>query len=242
VKTSLNCVQFHPASTVALVGANVGLVRLFQVDGKVNSIIQSIYFRGYRLSDAQFLSLAGREEIIVGSDGTSPASIGICYYYDMIAGKIVRIKLEKGGHQRYSLRGFRLSPDSRYLAACDQNGHINLLSAASKEHIAELKMNGDVDCLVWSHDSNYLMAHGKGNACQAYVWDVRNLGSNSAPSCVNRFTDLGTIEATSMALSNQLCAIGSNMGVVNLYKFDDIIKVGGFKQLFPRLKYIYSLP
>lgn len=219
VKTALNCVNFHPNSTVALVGSRVGLVRLFQVDGEENNILQSVYFKGYRLCDAKFISSNGREEIIVGSDGSSPNSVGLCYYYDMIAGKIVRIKLEKGGHQRYSLRGFQLSPDSQYLAACDNNGQINILSASTKEHIAELKMNGDVDCLAFTSDSKYLVSHGKGSGCQAYVWDIRSSGS-----CVNRFTDLGTVEATSLALSSNLCAIGSNMGYVNLYNVEDIVK------------------
>lgn len=222
VKTALNCVNFHPNSTVALVGSRVGLIRLFQVDGEENNILQSVYLKGYRLCDAKFISSNGREEIIVGSDGSSPNSIGLCYYYDMIAGKIVRVKLEKGGHQRYSLRGFQLSPDSQYLAACDNNGQINILSASTKEHIAELKMNGDVDCLAFTSDSNYLVSHGKGSGCQAYVWDIRNIRSSSG--CVNRFTDLGTVEATSLALSSSLCAIGSNMGYVNLYNLEDIVK------------------
>ncbi|KAJ6218613.1 hypothetical protein RDWZM_009770 [Blomia tropicalis] len=221
--TSLKCVQFHPKSTVALVGSHTGLVRLFQVDGKVNSIIQSIQFRHYRLSDAKFISHSGREEIIAGSDGSAKSSIGFCFYYDMIAGKIVRVRLEKGGHIKYSLRGFQISPDSQFLAACDQNGHVNILSTNSKEHIAEIKMNGDVDCLAFSPDSKYLISHGKSNGSKAYVWDVRNLGCSDVPKCVNRFNDLGTIEATSLAISTNLCAIGSNMGVVNLYQMADIV-------------------
>lgn len=222
VRTSLNCIQFHPNSTVALLGSHVGLVRLFKVDGKENSIIQSIYFRGYKLSSAKFLSQAGREEIIVGSDGADHESRGYAFSFDMLAGKILRIKLEKSSKIRYSLRKLEISPDCRYMAACDSNGFINILSTTSKEHVAELKMNGEVDCLAFSSNSNYLLAHGRDNSCQAYIWDVRNLRT----SCVNRFNDVGTVEATCLATSpgGSYAAIGSNMGVVNLYKFDDLLK------------------
>lgn len=222
VNTSLNCVQFHQSSTVAMLGSPVGLVRLFKIDGKINSIIQSIYFRGYRLSSAKFLSFGGREEIIVGSDGSDPKSLGFAFCFDMIAGKIIRIKLEKANKRRYTLRKFQISPDCRYLAASDTNGYINILSTSSKEHISELKMNGEVDCLGFSSNSNYLLAHGKDNDSQAYIWDIRNLRSQC---CVNKFNDLGTVEATSLAISGggSLAAIGSNMGVVNLYKFDELL-------------------
>nr|XP_046909823.1 U3 small nucleolar RNA-associated protein 18 homolog [Dermatophagoides farinae] len=224
IKTSLNCVNFHSNSTVALIGSPIGLVRLFQVDGKLNSIIQSIYFQGYRLCDAQFISANGQEEIIVGSDGSNTKCHGFCYFYDMLAGKIIRIRLSKGGKHRYSLRGFQISPNGSYLAACDQNGNINLLSASSKELIQEMKINGDVNCLSFSPDSNYIIAHGQQTGCQAFIFDIRN--ARKFIPCVNRFNDPDTIIATAMDLSptGNLLAIGSNMGTINLYRFDDIIK------------------
>lgn len=231
VRTSVNSVEFHRNSTVALLASKVGLVRLFQVDGKQNSLIQSIYFKNYSLTDAKFLSCGGREEIIVGSDGSMSSSIGYCYYYDMIAGKILRSKLEKGNHNRFSLRGFQISPNGHYLAACDNNGYINILSTSTKENIAELKMNGEVTSLAFSPNSNYLLSHGKDGASQAFLWDIRNL--RSGDNCVNRFTDLGTVEASSVAISKtgSLVATGSNMGVINLYKFDDIVKLANPKPI-----------
>lgn len=224
VRTAVQVVQFHPNATVAMLASKIGLVRLFQVDGKTNAPIQSVYFRNYHLSDARFLSAAGREEIIVGSSGQDRHSSGFCFYYDMMAGKIVRIKLGKSSRSRFSLRGFQLSPDGRYLAACDQNGQINLLTTGTKELVAELKHNGDVDCLAFDATGGYLISHGRNSGCQAYVWDVRNLSRGQSVQCVNRFTDQGTVEATRLAASAQLLATGSNMGVVNLYRIEDIVR------------------
>lgn len=226
VQTSIECLSFNPKATVALLGSRIGLVRVFQVDGKVNSMIQSIYFRGYHLTDAKFLSAAGREEIIVGSDGSSKNSIGYCYYYDMLAGKIMRVRLQKGCHNRFSLRKFEISPDGRWLAGCGENGRINLLTTTSKEPVAELKMNGDVECVAFSPDSNYLVSHGSDSGCQAFIWDIRNLRNTGQADCLNRFADIGTIEATALATSStgRYLATGSNMGVVNLYSFADVCK------------------
>ena len=222
IRTPLNCLQFHRNSTVALIGSSIGLIRLFQVDGKLNSIIQSIYFQGYRLTDARFISLNGREEILVGSDGMNTKCHGFCYYYDMLVGKILRIPLTKGGKHRYSLRKFQISPNNQFIAACDDNGNINLLSSTTKELISEMKINGNVNCLSFSPDSNYLIAHGDQTGGQAFIFDIRQ----SNKQCINRFNDLDTISATSMDLSptGNLLAIGSNMGVINLYQFNDVIK------------------
>ncbi|CAG2183262.1 unnamed protein product, partial [Oppiella nova] len=52
MKSSLNCVEFHPTSTVAMVSAPNGTVRLFQVDGKINARIQSIQFKDFMIETA----------------------------------------------------------------------------------------------------------------------------------------------------------------------------------------------
>lgn len=224
IKTSLKCINFHPNSTLALLGSEIGLVRLFQVDGKLNSIVQSIYFKGFRLSNAKFISVNGREEIIVGSDGLNPKCKGYCYYYDMLAGKIVRVRLSKGSKNQFSLRGFKISPNGQYIASCGDNGNINILTTNSKELIQEMKINGQTNCLAFSADSNYLVAHGQENGGQAFIFDIRNV--RSSMPCVNRFNDLNSIVATAIDISNcgSFLATGSNSGVIDLFNFDDVLK------------------
>lgn len=225
VRTSLNCLDFHPSSTIALIGSPIGLVRLFAVDGKINSLLQSIYFQGLRLSNARFISnQCGSEQIIVGSDGSNPKCNGFCYYYDLHAGKILRVRLSKGERINFSLQNFEISPDGSLISSCDSNGIINLLTTKTKEFVQEIKVNGVVDCLAFSPDSNYLIAHGQYNGGQAFVFDIRNV--RRPIPCFNRFNDMNTIAATSMAISRNgsNIAIGSNTGAVNLYRFDDVLK------------------
>lgn len=180
------------------------------MDGKINSKIQSVHFKDFRIEIAKFINSG--EELIVGSKRES----GFFFYYDMIAGKIVKIPFVRG-NEKYSLEKFVLSNDQKYMASKGKNGFINILTTKSKEHIFDLKMNGDVLSLAFSNDSNQLLSHGNGG--KVYVWDIRQR------QCVNRFTDEGCVSGTSIAVSHnsQYCVTGSDMGVVNVYNFSDVL-------------------
>ncbi|CAG2104539.1 unnamed protein product [Medioppia subpectinata] len=210
MKSSLNCVEFHPTSTVGMVSSPNGSVHLFQVDGKINARIQSIQFKDFKIETAKF-NKSG-EELIVGSKRES----GFYFYYDMISGKIVKIPFVRG-NQKYSLEKFVLSNDHKLIASKGNNGFVNILTAKTKEHIFDLKMNGEVMSLAFSDDSNVLLSHGNGG--KVYVWDVRNR------QCMNRFVDEGCVSGTAIALSHdsKFCCTGSDMGVVNVYNYNDVL-------------------
>jgi WD40 repeat protein len=193
-----------------LVSSPNGIVRLFQVDGKINAKIQSIHFKDFRIESAKFINSG--EELIVGSKKET----GFFFYYDMIAGKIVKIPFFRG-QEKYSLEKFVISSDEQYIASKGNNGLINVLTAKSKEHIFDLKMNGEVLSLAFSNDSNLLLSHGNGD--KVYVWDIRKR------QCVNRFTDEGCVSGTSIAVSHnsQYCVTGSDAGVVNIYNFEEVL-------------------
>lgn len=61
----------------------------FQIDGKINAKIQSVYFVNFPIYAAHF-TLSGNE-FLVGS-----SLHGYYYSYDMMSGKIVRIPWDKG--------------------------------------------------------------------------------------------------------------------------------------------------
>ncbi|XP_054163096.1 U3 small nucleolar RNA-associated protein 18 homolog [Oppia nitens] len=224
VKTCLNGVQFHPTSTVALVSAPNGLVRLFQVDGKINARIQSIMFRDFRLNSAQFTK--DGDELIVGSNEV----MGQFFYYNMIAGKIVKIPFFKG-KDKYMLEKFVISNDNQLIAVKGKEGFIRFLTVKTKEHIFDLKMNGEVMSLDFSDDSNLLFTHG--NEGKVYIWDIRKR------QCINRFVDEGCVSGTTITVSpdSKYCCTGSDMGVVNIYRYDDVLT-----QTYPKpLKSIMNL-
>lgn len=193
-----------------MVSSRNGTVRLFQVDGKINAHIQTVKLKDFRIDCARFTR--DGEQLIVGSEVDS----GHYYYYDMVAGRIVKIPYFVG-KEKFNLEKFVLSNDHKFIASKGKNGFINVLTAKTKEHVFDLKMNGEVLSMTFTEDSNLLLSHG--NCGKVYIWDIRKR------QCVNRFTDEGCIGGTSIAMSpnSDFCCTGSDMGVVNVYKFNDVL-------------------
>lgn len=181
------------------------------MDGKINPRIQTIHFKQFRVSKAMF-STDG-QQLIVGSNFDK----GCFFYYDMICGKIVRIPFVVG-KDRFMLNNFELSSDGKYIASVGENGTIHTLTAKTKEHIFDLKMNGEAKALTFTPDSTKLLCHG--NEGRVYIWDLRK--SNE---CVNRFQDEGCITGSSICISpnGRYCATGSDLGVCNIYDFSHVL-------------------
>lgn len=65
------------------------------------------------------------------------------YSYDVVSGTASRVPFIRGRLEK-SLEWFTASPDGKYLAFVGDNGEIVLVSARSKQWVANLKMNGMV--------------------------------------------------------------------------------------------------
>lgn len=53
-----------------------------------------------------------------------------------------------------------MSPDGKLIAVAGRFGQIHLLSATSKEWVANLSMNGNVKSLSFNPDGSFLYSHG----------------------------------------------------------------------------------
>ncbi|XP_023224075.1 U3 small nucleolar RNA-associated protein 18 homolog [Centruroides sculpturatus] len=208
-KAVIKCTKFHPSSQVALVAGYKGIATLFQVDGKTNAKIQSIYFENFPIHNACFT--VDGSQFVVGSK-----EYGFFFYYDMFSGKIVKVPQEKGMDQ-YNMRRFDVSPDGRFIIVYGRFGNIHLLSAKSKEWISTMKMNGEVYSIAFDKEGSKMYSHGGDG--QVYIWDM------NARECVHKFYDEGCISGTALAISpnNRYLASGSDSGVVNIYHVDQLI-------------------
>lgn len=202
-QSNLKSVEFHPTSQVMLVAAMNRTLNLFQVDGKNNPKIQSIYIENYPIHTAHFS--ANGEEVIMGSRHKK------FHFYDMMAGKLHSVPPIKGLEET-NMKKFVVSPDGRFLAFLGHYGRIHLLSAKSKEWITSLKMNGRVQSICFSRDGTRMYSHGDDG--DVYVWDM------TTRDCIHHFIDDGCTNGLSVAVSpdNNVLACGSYSGVVNLYE------------------------
>jgi U3 small nucleolar RNA-associated protein 18 len=161
-------------------------LRFFQIDGKTNPKIQSIYFQDMPIYSAEFLA-DGKEVIVSGRRK-------FFYFVDIERGQVEKVPQIQGkrgcvylrflyqhgiithilGRTEESLEKFALSPDGAYISFLGKNGYIVLVSAKSKQWIANLKTNGSIASISYSTDNKLLYSLG-GKCLYSIIDQNRNL-------------------------------------------------------------------
>ncbi|ORX73981.1 WD40 repeat-like protein [Linderina pennispora] len=199
----VSCVQFHPTASVVMTAGLDKTLRLFEVDGKENHKIQSVYFKDLPIRSAQFIR-QGQEIVVSGRRG---------FYYsvDVERAAVTRIA-GITGHKIPSLERMFGSPNSDRLAFMSNGGQIHLVSARTKQFMHTLPMNGVVRDLAFTNDGQYLWSVGLDN--EVYQWDLRQ------NRCLSRWHDPTSFRPACLGLSpdNSYYACGDNSGIVNLYE------------------------
>ncbi|KAF9970422.1 U3 small nucleolar RNA-associated protein 18 [Actinomortierella ambigua] len=195
-------VEFHPNSQMLLTAGFDRTLRLFQIDGKLNQMVQSVFFKDMPIYKALFSP--------TGSSIVSSGRRKYFYTYDIEAGKVEK---SQGiyGRQEKSLEKFTLSPCGKWIAFLGRDGYIVLVSYQTRQWFKNLKMNGNVRAVAWSSDGTHLYSIGVD--CEVYQWEV------STGKCLHRFFDDGGFKPTALAVSpdNKFFAVGSKSGIVNVY-------------------------
>ncbi|KAJ1964465.1 U3 snoRNP protein [Dipsacomyces acuminosporus] len=201
-QSAVSSVQFHPSANVVLTASKDKTLRLFEVDGKENSKIQSIYFKDLPITTAQFIN--GGQEVIVSGQRH--------WYYsvDVEKGAVTRIS-GIPGHKMSSLEQIHGSVTGDRFAVMSNHGQIHLVTARTKQFTHTLPMNGIVRDLSFTADGNYLWSIGLDN--EVYQWDLRQ------NRCLSRWHDPTTFRPTCLGLSQDgsYFASGDNSGIVNIY-------------------------
>lgn len=206
----ISSVQFHPGAQVVMVSGVDNAISLFQVDGKTNPKIQSIYLEKFPIFKACFS--ANGEELLATSVHSK-----VLYVYDMLAGKLVPVHQVRGLKEKIVKR-FEVSPDGSFLLISGIAGFSHLLSMKTKELIGSMKINGRIAASTFSSDSKKIYTSSENG--EVYVWDV------NSRKCINRFLDEGSLYGLSIAASKngQYVACGSKSGVVNIYSQDSCLQ------------------
>ncbi|KAF2572201.1 hypothetical protein F2Q70_00006176 [Brassica cretica] len=199
----INSVQFHQNAQLLLTAGNDRRLRFFQIDGKRNTKIQSIFLEDCPIHKAAFLP-NGSQVIVSGRRK-------YFYSFDLENAKFDKIGPLVGREEK-SLESFEVSQDSKTVAFMGNGGYILLVSTKTKELTGTLKMNGSVRSLAFSDDGKQLLSSGGDG--QVYVWDLRTM------KCLYKGVDEGSTCGTSLCSSpnGALFASGTDRGIVNIYK------------------------
>ncbi|GMH39855.1 hypothetical protein BSKO_07759 [Bryopsis sp. KO-2023] len=208
----INSIEFHPENQLMLTcGGKDKRVHLFNVDGVENPKMQTVHFNDMRVVKAAF-SPSGHQITVSGGGNKH------CYVYDIEASTLQKVQSsQRDGCPHLVTFTTSKAPDVPLAAFHGTGGTLPLLCMKSKQWVGTLKMNTGnlVESAVFSRDGKELYSAGSGGT--VHVWDLR------MRRCRHRWNDDGALKCTSMALSPQehYMAVGSEMGAVNLYNFDD---------------------
>ncbi|KAJ9188048.1 hypothetical protein P3X46_003443 [Hevea brasiliensis] len=204
----INSVQFHRNAQLLLAAGLDRRLRFFQIDGKHNTKIQSIFIDDCPIRKASFLP-DGSQVIIAGRRK-------FFYNFDLVKAKVDKIGPLVGREEK-SLEVFEVSPDSSTIAFVGNEGYILLISSKTKELIGTLKMNGTARSLAFADNGQQLLSHGGDG--QVYHWDLRT------KMCIHKAVDEGCINGTALCTSpnGNFFAAGSDSGIVNVYNREEFL-------------------
>ncbi|RWW30656.1 hypothetical protein GW17_00004764 [Ensete ventricosum] len=200
--------NFHRNGQLLLTAGLDRRLRFFQVDGKRNPKIQSIFIEDCPVHKASFLP-DGTEVIIAGRRK-------FFYSFDLVKASVSKIGPLTGREEK-SLEVFEVSPDSSTIAFIGNEGYILLVSSRTKELIGTLKMNGSARSLAFADGGQQLLSSGGDG--HVYHWDLRTR------KCIHKAVDEGSITGYALCASpdSSLFAAGSSSGIVNVYKREEFL-------------------
>ncbi|KAI7990948.1 hypothetical protein LOK49_LG12G01363 [Camellia lanceoleosa] len=204
----ITSVQSHRSAQLLLTAGLDKKLRFFQIDGKRNTKIQSIFLADCPIQKACFLP-----------DGTQVIASGrrkFFYSFDLVKATVDKIGPLIGREEK-SLEVFEVSPDSNTLAFVGNEGYILLVSSKTKELIGTLKMNGTARSLAFANDGQHLLSSGGDG--HVYHWDLRTR------ACFHKAVDEGCIHGSALCTSpdGSLFAAGSDSGIVNVYNREEFL-------------------
>jgi U3 small nucleolar RNA-associated protein 18 len=197
-----NCVirscSWHSNSELFCTGGFDQRVKIFQVDGDKNSLVESLFMEEFPIHKCEFI----REEILVTSRRKH------FYCIDVSSGFVMKHTGLKGQNVK-TLEKF-ISSD-KYLAFLGNGGYIHIADSKTKQWIFNLKMNGEVRAAAFDQEEQKLWATGMdGNLVE---FDMRSR------ECSNLVKDVGTVHGTAIHAGKRggLVMTGNDSGVVNVY-------------------------
>ncbi|ORY75998.1 WD40-repeat-containing domain protein [Leucosporidium creatinivorum] len=211
---------FHPRAQVLFSATADRRLRLFQIDGTENPLIQTLHVPELPITTAAYHP-SGSSILMTGN---RPFFMS----YDLQTGQVVRsprglLTGGLGGSDRAATGGhggmekFRFSQDGQMLAVGGRRGYVHLVDWGAAgvgnggQVCGEVKMNVAVKGIAWQREGKELLTLGEDS--EVYVWDV------GTRKCITRWRDDGGFGACGLETDgrDKYTAVASSTGIVNLY-------------------------
>lgn len=206
---NINCIEFHPKSTIALVAGQRGIVSLFPVGVDNAEKIHSFKLKHWHILTASFTP-DGNVAYISGTNNRDFCA------YDLIKAEPTLVPFPTNIIKQ---KHFKLSPNGKYIAISSEFDEVYIISTESRELLKILKHNTTVASITFSHHSKQLYSFGSFG--EVTIWDLRTYKS------VHKFIDNGCVNASCITVSpcGRLLATGSLEGIVNIYETTNLNKL-----------------
>lgn len=221
----IESLQFHPSTRahVLMTLSRDRRMRLFRIDGKENALLQTLHVPDLPLQSGLF-DPSGSSVLLTGSRP-------FMYTFDLQSGRTIRSSPWSGTNKHADvdtaerdLSRVAFQPHGgSLLAVGGRRGAIHLLewgkqgASASGSLVGTLRMNAPLAGLSWNGaDPTKVMSLSEQGT--VHLWDTRNM------QCQVQKRDVGLFNPKGLESSpdGQWCSIGSESGIVNMYKGDQM--------------------
>lgn len=201
--------SFHPLHPLLLTGGMDKTLRIFNIDGRTNKLVSSVFFKDVPIRSCQFspdpkstlVYASGRRRYMSRWD-TSTESVD----------KVLRMYGQEESQKSFEY--FKVSPKGTYVALLGSNGYVNLLNSRTTQLFRSYKVDGYVADFEFTKDEKHLIvANYAGD-----IWEFA-LGASDI-EIVRRWSDSSAVAVTKIALggpTDRWLAIGTKSGMVNLF-------------------------
>ncbi|ABN67294.1 U3 snoRNA associated protein [Scheffersomyces stipitis CBS 6054] len=213
-KSAIQSLSFHHSHPLLMTGGFDRTIRIYHIDGKINSLVTSLHLRNSPISVCHFSPLGANTK---DGDKNLVYAAGRRRYmnkWDLNSGEVEKISRMYGHEQHQkSFEYFKISPKGTFIGLTGNSGWCNILNGATGQWVKGFKIEGTIVDFEFSKDESFIVIINTAGE----VWEYELTAQDAV---LRRWQDDGGIGITKIKLGgpkNRWLAIGTNNGFVNIY-------------------------